>query len=59
MVNSLNSIWELLDTKDVVLTPHVTTLQINYTGDLNERNLLHSGLYNCGFIALKNTQLAF
>ena len=57
VVNSLNSIWELLDTKDVVLTPHVTTLQINYTGDLNERNLLHSGLYNCGFIALKNTQL--
>jgi hypothetical protein len=36
------------------VTPHITTIEKIYTGNLNERNLLYSGMFNLGFIALKN-----
>lgn len=54
--NSLKLIWDTLNRVDIFLTPHITTLQVDYTGDLKERNLLSSGLYNCGFIALRNSE---
>lgn len=54
--NTLDSIWSSLNKADIFLTPHITTMQIDYTGDLQERNLLSSGLYNCGFIALRKSE---
>jgi len=51
--SSLDNIYEQLNNYSIILTPHITTLEINYSGSLNERNLLYSGMFNLGFIALK------
>jgi hypothetical protein len=52
--NSLDTIYNKLETHSIVVTPHITTIQDIYTGKLNERNLLYSGMFNLGFLALKN-----
>jgi hypothetical protein len=52
--NSLDTIYSKLDNYSIVVTPHITTIQSVYTGKLNERNLLYSGMFNLGFLALKN-----
>lgn len=51
--NSLDTIYEKLVDKSIIVTPHITTIQDVYTGKLNERNLLYSGMFNLGFLALK------
>lgn len=52
--NSLNTIYEKLAKYSIIVTPHITTIQDVYTGKLNERNLLYSGMFNLGFLALKH-----
>jgi len=52
--NSLKSVYEKLTTSSIVLTPHITTIENKYTGKLKEQNLLFSGMFNLGFLALKN-----
>ncbi|MFV8327796.1 hypothetical protein [Flavobacterium sp. ZS1P14] len=52
--NSLDTIYDELEYKSIIVTPHITTIQDVYTGKLNERNLLYSGMFNLGFLALKN-----
>jgi len=52
--NSLRSVYEKLTTSSIVLTPHITTIENKYTGKLKEQNLLFSGMFNLGFLALKN-----
>ena len=52
--NSLDTIYNKLESHSIVVTPHITTIQDIYTGKLNERNLLYSGMFNLGFLALKN-----
>ncbi|RYX91151.1 hypothetical protein EON78_06785 [bacterium] len=37
----------------MILTPHITTIEVNYTGDLPESGLLYTGMFNLGFLALK------
>jgi hypothetical protein len=56
--NSLNTIYDKLEKYSIVVTPHITTIQDIYTGKLNERNLLYSGMFNLGFLALKNDENA-
>lgn len=51
--NSLDTIYNKLESNSIVVTPHITTIQDIYTGKLNERNLLYSGMFNLGFMALK------
>ena len=56
MINSpLNDIWELLNISSIILTPH-NTKPISYKlRDIpNERNILLTGIFNGGFIALAN-----
>lgn len=55
--SSLDCVFDSLDTKDVVLTPHTCTLQTNYTGTLSEYEFLNAGVYNLGFAAIKNSQV--
>lgn len=54
--NSLDAIYDQLDEKSIMVTPHITTIEKEYTGNLNERNLLYSGMFNLGFLALKNDE---
>jgi len=52
--NRLDSIYEELNTFSIILTPHITLMEEVYTGKLSEQSLLYSGIYNLGFLALKN-----
>jgi hypothetical protein len=38
----------------IYLTPHILTIEEKYSGDVPENNILMSGTYNCGFIAIRN-----
>lgn len=51
---SLNSIYSSLDNHSALITPHFITPQVNYTGNSSETLTLFAGIYNLGFIALKN-----
>lgn len=52
--NSLDSVYNQLDSYSIILTPHITSIEDIYTGALEERKLFYSGMYNLGFLALKN-----
>ena len=54
--NTLDVIYNSLENYSIVLTPHTTTIETNYTGNLSEKNLLYSGLFNLGFSAIKNNE---
>jgi hypothetical protein len=54
--NSLDAIYNKLNQYSIMVTPHITTIENVYTGKLNERNLLYSGMFNLGFLALKNDE---
>lgn len=56
--NSLDYVFEKLEQYSIILTPHITTMQDIYTGKLNEQNLLYSGMYNLGFLALKTGEVS-
>lgn len=53
--NSLDNLWQVLDEKSIVLTPHIT---MPYFDDKrpSEYDIMRSGVYNLGFIALSNTE---
>lgn len=53
--SSMNVVFSYLDNYSAVVTPHILTPEVEYTGSLRETNLLYSGVYNFGFLALKNT----
>jgi len=53
--NSLNNIFQSLETFEIVVTPHYINPQTNYTGDQKETGTLFVGIYNFGFVAFKNT----
>lgn len=55
--NSLQIIFDNdLEHKDIVLTPHYVTPEVNYTGEQPECLTLFVGIYNFGFLALKKTK---
>jgi len=54
--SSLDDTWKVLDNKTVILTPHILTQQVNYTGSSRESSFLMNGIYNLGFIAIANNQ---
>jgi len=53
--SSLEPIFEELNNAFVVVTPHITTLEINYTGSASQNDLLATGIYNLGFVAFKKS----
>lgn len=55
LYNRLDAIFESLENKSVVLTPHFVTPQLAYTGNAPETALLFAGIYNLGFAAFRNT----
>jgi len=52
---SLDSIFASLENSDALITPHFITPQTNYTGEGTETLMLFAGIYNLGFIAIKNS----
>jgi len=55
--SSLQPVWNILQEKDIIITPHITTPQDEYSGDILENSILATGIYNLGFLALRNTAL--
>ena len=56
ILSSLHRIEDALKRFSIVLTPHSCT-PITYANGLPERAFLNYGVYNLGFIALKNTEI--
>jgi len=54
--SSLDPIFNELTNSSIVLTPHFITPEINYTGTISESLLLHVGVFNCGFIAVSDSE---
>ena len=50
---NFDDIYKKLDRYSILLTPHLTTIEEQYSGKIKEKSLLYSGIYNLGFLALK------
>ena len=57
--NSLMPIIDDLDKYNVILTPHVSGLHIDYSGEHKETTILWEGPYNLGFCALSKSSKVF
>ena len=55
---SLKCLYDHFIHKSIILTPHIVTIQTTYSGDLSEKSLLYSGIYNLGFLGLKNCEIS-
>lgn len=54
---SLNELSQLLDNNDIILTPHLTIPEKNKMDiEFNELCALQHGVYNLGFLAVKNSE---
>lgn len=53
--DSLDIIWNILDKSSFLITPHILTIETEFTGQIKEEGILFSGMYNLGFIGLKKT----
>ncbi len=55
--NSLDELSKLLDSNDIILTPHLTIPESNKIDiDNNELCALQHGVYNLGFVGVKNSR---
>lgn len=54
---SLGPIFEMLNEKSMVLTPHYCTIQTHYTGLLADEEQLFAGIFNLGFAGIKNDEV--
>lgn len=57
VTNTLNTIFDYLDDKSIVLSPHYCNIQTNYTGAVSEEEILFVGIYNLGFVGIKNNKV--
>jgi len=57
VTSSLNPIFENLNYKSVILTPHYNHIQEKYSGAVTEEELLFVGIYNLGFCAIKKSDI--
>lgn len=51
--NRVDDVLAMLDSKDIVITPHILKPYIKFEGTTPEEELLFVGIYNLGFIGLK------
>ncbi|MVT07441.1 hypothetical protein [Chitinophaga tropicalis] len=51
--SSFSDVWTALETKSIVVTPHIMQLKKEYDGAIEEGQFLNYGIYNLGFLALK------
>jgi len=53
--NNLSNIYDRLDSSEIVLTPHFVNPEMESTANAPETLTLFAGIYNLGFLAVKNT----
>lgn len=53
--SSISGIYESLDKYEAIVTPHITQIHLAEKGNIREQQLLCSGVYNLGFLGLRNT----
>ncbi|GAB3641884.1 hypothetical protein [Spirosoma arcticum] len=53
--DKLTAIYDALQESSMVLTPHYSTVEENYSGLFREGNILFAGIFNLGFCALKRS----
>jgi hypothetical protein len=56
VTNKLDYLWDNLEGHSIVLTPHITTIELADKGLLPETDFLFAGIFNLGFVALKNDE---
>jgi hypothetical protein len=51
---------ELYDNKffSIYLTPHILFVELHHSGEWQEEEFLKVGVYNCGFIAMRNNKIS-
>jgi hypothetical protein len=54
---SADIIYEYLDQKNIILTPHILLPEQKYSGNTDDSEFLFAGIFNLGFIALKKSQV--
>lgn len=54
----VTEIFEKLKTHDIVLTPQVAGIHVNYTGEHPEWAMNVNGIFNLGFCGIKRTELS-
>jgi hypothetical protein len=57
VTRSLDYIYECLNNKSVVLTPHYCDIEEHFDGAVSEETFNKVGIYNLGFCALKNDKV--
>ena len=57
VTNSLDYLWNELEKYSIILTPHVSNLELDYTGAVPEDDILHTGVFNLGFCFMKNNEV--
>jgi hypothetical protein len=55
LFSTLDTIYKQLDSYKIVLTPHITTCDVEFRGGRSEKGLLTTGVYNLGFLALRKS----
>ncbi len=54
--SSIKEILDILNDKEIVVTPHICGVHTKYNGDQPEWNLNVNGIFNLGFCGAKNTR---
>lgn len=57
VTSRLDYIFDGLEEKSMMITPHYNHIETNYTGAVTEEELLFVGIYNLGFGAIKNNEV--
>lgn len=55
LFDSLDYVYDKLDTFMVVTTPHILLPEYPFTGDLSDTSFLFNGINNFGFVAMRRT----
>ncbi|HLP18392.1 MAG TPA: hypothetical protein VK470_19185 [Bacteroidota bacterium] len=56
--HDLAVIYRMLDSADIVVTPHILFPELEYTGSVPEGLLLFVGIFNLGFVAMKRSAVS-
>ena len=57
VTSELTYIWDTLERKSAMITPHYCKIQVDYNGTTTEEELLFVGIFNLGFCALRNNEI--
>lgn len=54
VIQNLDYIYNILDNKSIILTPHYCEIINNYNGAVSEETFMADGVFNLGFVGIKN-----